>query len=173
MTVPTRLAILIALTEHLERITPDNGYDVDLSGAVFRGRSLLGADLGVRPALSILESPRPDIATYTGEWDSIRRDYWTLLIQGLAEDDKRNPSDNAYYLCAAVERHLGRIVAVRPETGAPRYPQEHLLGGLITSLEIAPPVVRPPEDRVSMSAFFFLPLRVGVAVETSRPYTGP
>lgn len=169
--VPIRLAILQALTLHLEGITPANGYTSDLTKAVFRGRNLVGADLKHRPALSILEAPRPDIAVFTGEWNDVRKDEWTLLIQGMAEDDKRNPSDPAYYLCAEVEQHLSRIIGVRPQTGRPLYPDVHLLGGLITSLEIAPPVVRPPEDRVSATAFFFLPLRVGVAGETGQPYT--
>lgn len=171
MSTPIRLAILIALTEHLKTITPANGYTNDLSEAVFRGRNLLGADLRERPMVTILEAPRPDIAVYTGEWGDQRLDHWTLLVQGVADDDKKNPSDPAYYLCAEVEQHLTRIIDVRPETGSPRYPDIHLLGGLITDLQIAPPVVRPPEDRVSTSAFFFLPLRLGVAVGTGQPYT--
>ena len=169
--IPLRLAILQALTKHLEGVTKAAGYSHDLAGSVYRGRNLVGADLNRRPALAILEAPRPDIAVFTGEWSDMRADSWTLLLQGMADDDKRNPSDPAYYLCADVEQHLARLIAVRPETGGPRYPQEHLLGGLITSLEIAPPVVRPPEDKISQTAFFFLPLRVGVAGETGRPYT--
>lgn len=169
--VPHRLAILMALTEHLKGITPGNGYDHDLSQSVYRGRNILGADVRERPILSILEAPRPDIAIYTGEWEAWRAESWTLLIQGISRDDKYNPSDSAYYLCADVEKHLGRLVSVRSQTGSPAFPDEHLLGGLITGLQVAPPVVRPPEDRVSASAFFFLPLRIGVAVDTSRPYT--
>lgn len=171
MSTPTRLAILMALTDHLKQITPANGYAFDLSEAVFRGRNLIGADIKQHPMLSILEAPRPDFAVYTDEWGAVRRDQWTILIQGMADDDKQNPSDNAYYLCAAVEAQLARLIDTRRGTGSPLYPQEHLLGGLITSLDIAPPVVRAPEDRVSTSAFFFLPLRLGVAVEIGRPYT--
>lgn len=169
--IPIRLAILQALTAHLERITPGAGYQHDLSGKVFRGMNLIGADRRDLPALSILEAPRPDIAIFAGDWSEMRYDQWTLLIQGMAQDDKRNPSDPAYYLCADVEQQLSRITATRPATGNPAYPQEHLLGGLITGLELAPPVVRPPEDKVSTTAFFFLPVRVGVAVDTGRPYT--
>lgn len=172
--VPNRLAILVALTDHLKAITPDNGYEFDLSQSVYRGRNLLGADVrgDNLPLVSILESPRPDIAVYAAEEANWRWDQWTLLIQGLIDDDKRNPSDRAYYLCAAVEQHLARLSEVRRETGKPRYPDEYLLGGRVTGMEIAPPVVRPPEDRVSAAAFFFLPIRVGVAIETSHPYTG-
>lgn len=168
---PIRLAVLTRLTEHLKTITPDTGYEFDLSRSVYRGRNLLGADVRERPVVSILEAPRPDFSTYTGEWDSIRHDRWTLLVQGLVEDDPRNPCDRAYYLCAAVESHLARVIEVKESTGAPKYPDVHLLGGLIGGLEIGSPIVRPPEDRVSASAFFFLPLRLSIAIAAGRPYT--
>jgi hypothetical protein len=169
--MPKRLAVLIALCDHLKKITPTNGYESDLSEAVFRGRSIIGAERPPNPMISIIEAPRPDVALFGGERKELRHDQWTLLIQGTSDDDKTNPSDSAYHLCAEVEMQLARINATRSETGSPLYPQEWMLGGLISSLEIAPPVVRPPEDRVSASAYFFLPIRLGVAVETGRPYT--
>jgi hypothetical protein len=171
--VATRLDILKALTAHMQALNPDNGYAYDLRGKVFRGRPLLGADSVNKeelPVLSLMESPRPDLATYTGEWDAIRHDQWTLLLQGLVRDDKVNPTDHAYDLCAQVEMHLGRLIAVKRTTGLPQYPQEHLLGGRIASLEIAPPVVRPPELSVSASAFFFLPMRLGVVIDSANPF---
>lgn len=166
-----RLNILIALTNHLKTLTPDLGYTNDLSESVFRGRTLFGANITNRPLVSIIEAPRPDFSVYTGEGQDFRRDVWTLLIQGLAEDDALNPTDPAYHLAYEVEQHLFRLIEVRSQTGAPRYPDIHLLGGLITSMEVAAPVVRPPEQNVSTSAFFFLPVRLGVAVEAGRPYT--
>lgn len=172
---PYRLAILQRLTEHFEALTPVNGYTSDLTGRVIRGRIVIGteeASGGKLPLLSILESPRPELATYTGEWGSMRSEYWTLLLQGLVRDDGRHPTDPAYILAAEVEEHLARIVDVRPETGKPKYPNEHLLGGLITGLDIAPPVVRPPEQGVAASAFFYLPVRVGIAGKIGQPYVG-
>src|SRR5690606_4287447 len=108
-----------------------------------------GAEVKPYPAISILEAPRPDIAVFAGEEGFMRKDRWTLLIQGLAEENLLNPSDSAYYLCAAVEQRLHRIQAVKRASGAPEFPEDYMLGNLITALEIAPPVVRPPEDKVS------------------------
>lgn len=173
MKIPKRLLILQRLTEHLECLVPANGYEHNLSGRVSRGRVVIG-DEHVRtstdPIISILESPRPDLASYTGEWGEMRKDNWTLLLQGLVRDDPLNPTDPAYRLVAEVELHLSRLVAARTETGKPLYPNEHLLGGVITSLEIAAPVVRPPEKGVSNTAFFYLPLRVGIAGNIGQPY---
>lgn len=172
--VPTRLLILKRLTAHLEAITPANGYSYDLTDKIERGRVLLGAEVTSKdklPMLSIVEAPRPDVAIYTAEWNSMVSDNWTLLIQGLIKDDKRHPTDTAYELCAEVQKHLARLIETRPETGNARYPNEHLLGGLISRLEMAPPVVRPPEKEVSQSAFFFLPIRVGVAMDLTKPFT--
>lgn len=172
--VPTRLLILQRLTAHLELLTPALGYTFDLSAKIERGRNLFGAetvDKDKLPMMSIIEAPRPDLASYTGEWSSIAADNWTLLLQGLIKDDKKHPTDTAYELCAEVQKHLARLIDVRSETGNPRYPQEHLLGGLISRLEMAPPVVRPPEQGVSSVAFFFLPVRVGIAVNLADPFT--
>jgi hypothetical protein len=173
MSVPTRLDILKALTTHLQGVNPDNGYAYDLRNKVYRGRPLLGADAVNKdelPVVTLMESPRPDLATYTGEWEAVRHDQWTLLLQGLVRDDKINPTDHAYDLCAEVEMHLARIIAVKRSTGSPLYPLEHLLGGRIASLEIAPPVVRPPEVGISASAFFYLPMRLGVVVDSANPF---
>lgn len=172
--IPLRLLILQRLVEHLYGLTEADGYHFTLTDKnVHRGRSILGAESAVsretRAVVSIIEAPRPDIAAYAGEWNEARHDMWTLLIQGQTFTDLRD-SDQAYFLCADVEQHLSRITAVRAETGNPVYPDVFNLGGLITSLEIAPPVVRPPEDRVSTAAFFFLPVRVGIAVKVGEPY---
>lgn len=170
MNIPTRLLILQRLAAHLETITPDNEYAYDLTGSVYRGRTNFGTETRL-PAISILESPHPDIAVYVGQnWDAMR-DQWTLLLQGFVDNDMENPTDPAYHLYAEVVRCLSRIIATRPATGTPIYPDEYLLRGLITSLEVAPPVVRPPDDGQSSRAFFFLPLRLGVAVPIWNPYT--
>lgn len=170
MKIPTRLLILQRLSEQLETITPDNGYDFDLRGSVYRGRTQFGAELKL-PALSILESPQPDIARYAGQEFEAMSDQWTLLLQGVVDNDMTNPTDPAYYLYAEVVRCLGRLIQTRKETGTPIYPDEYLLGRLITNMELAPPVVRPPDEGQSSRAFFFLPIRLGVAVQIWNPYT--
>lgn len=168
--VPLRLEILKRLTALLEGPLTIDGEEVSMEGAVFRGRNIVGEEVKPLPIISIIEAPRPDIASFAGEGVG-RHDQWTLLITGRAEDDAANPSDSAYYLYAAVEERLGRVIAVKV-SGTAKYPEHHLLGGLISSLEIAPPVVRPPDDKVvSASAYFFLPIRVGIASRLGEPYT--
>lgn len=169
--VPTRLLILQRLTALIEATTTGLPLPaVDLTGRVFRGRSLTGTETD-RPAVSILESPRPESAIFAGNWEA-QKAGWTLLVQGLVDDDKENPADAAYYLAAAVEAQLYKTVALN-QNGGPVHPQHYLLGNLVTSIEIAPAVVRPPEKEVSSTAFFFLPLRLGVAASPGQPYTAP
>jgi hypothetical protein len=163
-----RLEILKKLTAQLQTITPANGYAHDLSaaGRVSRGKLLLGEESTSKAALpqvSIVETPRPSAGVYGAEWDALRLDEWDLLVQGQVRDDLLNPADPAYLFCAEVEACLARISAVRMETGKPLFPNEHMLGGLITGLQLWPPIIRPPEKGVSATAYFYLPLRVGVA----------
>ncbi len=172
--IPTRLLVVQRLCTLLEEIQFD-GTTLDLTGKVTRGRNIIGDE--VKPTvlnpvvLNVLEAPRPDFATYSGEDAFMRKDSMILMIQGRAMDDKLLPGDSAYYLAAAVEQRLSRVMAVNQRSGMPKYPEHHLLGNLITGMEVAPPVVRPPEDKVSAWAFFFLVLRVGIAVDISEPYT--
>lgn len=154
-----RLTVLKRLTAHLKNITPQNGYDVDLSASVFRGRPVFSEGDPV-PLVSILESMRPDNGTFAGEGQSERKEDWSLLIQGWAHDDVDNPTDPAYALMDAVERHLFRLVAESSINGAAVYPDEYLLGRSIAGLTILPGVVRPPMEQVSSKAFFYLPVRV-------------
>jgi len=170
--MPTRLLILQRLTDHLKAITIANGYDFDLGEKVWRGRIILGQEIKPLPAISIIEAPRADTNAYfSGDWKEMRREMWTIFIQGMIEDDLEHPTDLAYHLAAAVESHVARIGASDRNTGNPVYPEIFNLGGLITNIEIAPPVVRPPEQQVTSTAFFFLPVRLGVATPVGQPYT--
>jgi len=167
--IPTRLLAMQRLTALLESLDIKT-VATDMTGKVVRGRSILGEEIDT-PMLAMLESPRADFALFAGVDLEARKDRLTILIQGRAEDDPLNPGDEAYWLCAAVEERLARITATKPNNGRALYPEHFMLGNLITDLEIAPPVVRPPEDKVSQSAYFFLVLRVGMAVEIGKPYT--
>lgn len=170
--IPTRLLVLKRFTELLETTLIVDGTPVDMAGAVFRGRNLIGEERKGGPVISVLEAPRPDVAAYAGENAFSMSEKWTLLITGMIEDDPINKGDPAHYFCAAVQERLSRVVAVKRNSGNPEYPEHHMLGNLITSMEVAPPVVRPPDDKVSSStAFFFLPVRVGIAVNLTEPYT--
>jgi len=171
--IPTRLLILIRMQSLLRGITPANGYGFDLSGeqSVFRGRILLGAEIKPLPVLSLLEAARPDAAAYfMGEWNDTRDEKWTILIQGVIEDDPIKPTDSAYYLEAAVEKRLS-LISETTQHGTPVDEVNFMLGGLINEMEIGPPVVRPPEDKISATAFMFLPVRVGLARPIGNPYT--
>lgn len=164
-TPPKRLAVMMALQNLLSQISVEQGDAFDLAGKVYRNRILIGADVTEEvPAVGIVESPRPDVAEFTGNEREARKDSWTLMIQGLAADDRRGSSDDVYYLCQDVERRLHRMQAEK-EMGRPLYKDDYMLGGIITSVEIAPPVIRPPEAGVANNAFFYIAIRVGMAAK--------
>lgn len=166
MNVPTRLLVLQRLQDLLRNLTLD-GVPIEIE--VLRGRNHLGSETVV-PSLSILENPRPDFTSLAGDENVMRKDNMTLLIQGRCLPDSNASTDSAYYLEAAVEERLSDILAFK-DGGRPKYPEIHMLGGLITKLEIGAPVVRPPEEKVSAWAYFFLVLRIGIAADISKPYT--
>ncbi|WHM53118.1 tail terminator [Xanthomonas phage XAP3] len=164
-----RLDVLKALTAHLEGITPANGYKHDLSRRVFRGRTRFGADkMSNLPMLSILESKAPDFGMPADEENTVRLDEWILLVQGWAKDDPINPTDPVYLLAAEVEARLG-MLTVLDENGLPIYPGVYRLGQKIAKLTLAQPVVRPPEEGLSDTSFFFLPIRVGIKTDLRNP----
>jgi len=143
----------------LKGITPGNGYDYDLSSGVFRGRTKF-SDGDPCPLVSILESPRSDLGQFAGENGSERSEGWALMIQGWAQDDVENPTDPAYGLMDAVERHLARVIAVNGNSGQEVYPAEYMLQGKIAGITVLPGTVRPPMEQVSSKACFYLPVRV-------------
>ena len=165
-TPPIRLQIMMALQALLEEISELDGDAFTLAERVHRNRAILGEDVtGDPPILAIIEAPRPDAAFFAGEDNKMRKDLWTLMIQGQARDDRLDTNDDIWFLCQDVERRLARIGKTRKETGKPYYPESYMLGGKITTVEIAPPVVRPAEAQVSRNSFFYIPIRVGVALE--------
>lgn len=166
--VPKRLVILQSLQALLEGVAVDAGDAYTLAGKVYRNRTLLGAEVNERPALpavSILEAPRAGINSFAGNEREARKDQWTILVQGMTADNRRdeNGSDDIYYLCQDVERRLHRIMA-EDRRGRPMYPEHHMLGGKITSVEIVAPIIRPPEAGVANNAFFYIAIYFGVAV---------
>lgn len=171
---PTRLLILERLTTLLEGVNRD-GFN--LAGGVLRGKNIIGQDPfrnGNRDHIvAMIESPRADAAVdYRADWREMRSDGWVILLQGIVKDDNTPTApDRAYWLQAAVEEQLSRILATDPSNGDPKYPDDFNLGGLISHIEIGPPVVRPPEDILSASAFFFQPIRLTVPQLVTKPYT--
>lgn len=167
MTDPLRLTILKALTTMLETdITVANGYNYDLTGAVFRGRLVFNDDTDPLPSLSILEAPvlEPSI-DYTGDGHG-QAGMWRLLVQGWAKDDVQNPTDPAHLLMYDVKRCLRQMV---DRNNTSRYLLGKRADGrtpLIRKAEVGFGLVRPPTPNVSSRAFFYLPIELGV-VETA------
>jgi len=178
-----QLRILKKLTEHLEGVNPDtpaadgpNGepYTFDLRGKIVRGRSVIPVD-EAQDMVSILEFPRQELYAPVGAHGVVRQETWQLMLQGWPKDDPENPSDPAYVLKAEVEHRLARLVAELSHGRGPAYPDEFMLGKgdgeyEITSLTIAPGVVRPPEDASSRLAMFYMPLMLGVRINVANPY---
>jgi hypothetical protein len=178
---PKQLRVLKKLVTHIEGINPSNDdpatgapYTRDLTGRVFRGRSLIATG-DAQDALSILEFPRQEIYAPVGDHGIVRQISWSLMLQGWPEDNPAHPSDPAYELKAMVEMRLARIVAQLPNGRGPQFPDEYLLGKTdgeydLASFVIAPGVVRPPEDAASRLAMFYMPLVLGVTVNVANPY---
>lgn len=163
---PKRLAAMTRLAALLEQISTEDGDAFTMAGKVYRNRILIGAEVTENPpALAIVESPRAEPGVFVGEGKEARRDNWTIMIQGIVADDRKNSGDDVYYLCQDVERRLLRISETKRHSGNARYPDVYLLGGMITAIEIAPPVIRPPEAGVANNSFFYLPIRLGMAAE--------
>lgn len=158
-----QLTILKRLTDHLKGITPDNGYDFDLSENVFRGQARFGGDQPL-PFVSILESLRPDPRPVgAGSERLLREEIWELLIQGWVDEDRELPTDQLYQLKGAVEKRLAEILV----EGSPVY---RLGGNLIAGLRIGPGVVRAATPQVGGAEAFYLPLFVTFVMNLTDPY---
>lgn len=173
--VPTRWLVQQRLQALLDTLTyTDSAGDSHaLQDAVFIGKNVMGENSkNPPPVLSILESPQADIALFAGEDMFERKDTWVLLINGAYKEDPRYPGEDGHYFAAAVQQHLSRVVAQRSGGRGPTYPEHYLLGNIITNLEVAPPVVRLPENvQASPVGYFFLPIRVGIAASLDRLFT--
>lgn len=164
--VPFRLAVMQNLTALLETITPDNGYIHDLRDSVFRGRNVFG-DRDPVPMVVILDSPQPGDVVPSGTTNAAN--YQTgmpLIVQGFVKDDLQNPSDPAYLLMADVRRCL----ALEKKTRGARPPNLLGMGGKVTALEIGQGTVRPPEQGLSVKAFFWQVVYLGIVEDMSDPY---
>lgn len=171
-----QLAILKALTSHLQLITPahPNAYEVDLSVSVSRGRRIFGTDDPV-PFVAILESLAADVSVdVSGLGNTNSNQTWILLLQGWTKQSDDHPTDEAYNLKAAVELQLSRLVQMDDRTGDPMYPDEYMLGfykKVITGMSIGPGVVSAAlREEAANKAFFYLPLGIGLATTIYEPF---
>lgn len=167
MDSPKRLEVLKRLCTQLETITVVNGYQHDLTGRIWRGRDRFGEQDEV-PMVSVLESARGGEGQFAGYARGERKEQWTVFVQGWAREDRLNPTDSAYLLAADVEKSLAKIMQVTAQ-GRPYDPAVYRLGGLINHLDLAPPVIRPP-DEISAKSYFYMPLRVDFSVNLVDPF---
>lgn len=162
-TDPKQLRILKKLCNLLEVTSGYEGIEVS------RGRLVVSAR-DIEDCLSVLEAPRPIIGQPAGHEGYRRKESWTLLVQGWPKDDKKNPSDPAYLLKAAVEEQLHKVIAVDEQTGLPKYPNDYMLSGDLAAMTIGQGVVRPPEqEAASRLAMFYLPLVLEITTDVSNP----
>lgn len=159
--LPFRLRLLIAITDALREISPANGYAIDVSDAVFRGRSNFGEGDPL-PMLSILETPQPPEQIRSPVDAKEAAGPWELIIQGFIEDDRYNPTDPAHMVMADVKKRLVLEKRKVNEGEAFGFSQ-------VTSIVIGPGVVRPA-DEISAKAYFWLGLAVGIVEDLSDPY---
>jgi hypothetical protein len=166
---PKRLVLLKAICAHLEAtVRRSRGYNFDLDGRVFRGRTVFGDDEPL-PAVSILDSPQPDRETTPDKAaGSVQVEDYPLLVQGWAPEDRTNPTDPAHLLLADVKKALAMLMDPRaPATH--RMPVPGAPGGLMIASRISGGVVRPP-DAVSCRAYFFLPYTVTFKESLADPF---
>lgn len=170
-----QLRILYALMGHMGGINPTNvdpateaAYDVSLEDKIFIGKAVFGKEVEY-PAVAILEKPVPEELIPANVERTVRKEYWTLLLQGFVEDGDPHTTVPAYDLKAKVEMRLAQIVSL-DNKGDPTHPAIHLLGGLIAGMTIAQGVVRPPTPNVSSTAFFYLPLVIEMKTDVTNPY---
>lgn len=173
---PFRLRVLKALCETIKTVTPANGNRNDLSDytdqsgtlrpRVFRGRDRFGSSDRL-PLVTVLEHPRPleQISSPVGNADTTGE--WELVIQGFCEDDPENPTDPAHVLAAEVVQVLGNA----RKAGR----RGNLLGlgsrqPCVMDLRVGPPVVRPADDVISSTAFFYLTVTLQLAEDLSAPF---
>ena len=163
MVSPFRLRVLKALTAALEEISPDNGYNFDLSGAVFRGRNIFGDDDPL-PMVCILEAVDEEKQLPSPVGSGMTAGPWDLLLQGFVEDDRYNPTDPAHHLLAEVKQ---RLVMERQKQRPP-----NMLGmsGRVTDMAIGHGIVRPGGDDVSAKAYFWLRITLTVVDNLADPY---
>lgn len=168
---PFRLRLLKGLTEVLQGITPENGYTVDLSEAVFRGRSSFGEGDPV-PMVSILDAIKTVDGSFPADDSGEAKTVYPLLVQGWAHDDiAGNPTDPCHYLMADVKKALSlhRAKHGKPTVaGGPDYNWFGMAGGVV-GFKYNGGVVRPA-DEISDRAYFWLLLDIELVEDMANPY---
>jgi hypothetical protein len=170
-----KLQILKRITEDLNNVTVANGYEHDLAGRVFRGRSAFSATTDKPPIISIIEAPAAANTSFADVGGTVKESDWTLLVQGWAADPSKgiigadHPTDAVYALLADVQRRLSDYVLTNKK-GQPVWPGKYMIYNLASAVKLGAPVVRPADNEVSSLAFFYLPVRIDLAYLLNEPW---
>lgn len=171
--IPTEQQIIDTLIAHLAGLKPADGkpYTYDMTGKVFFGRAVFGAETEV-PFLSILEGQKPNDVVGAGESTGkvIRNPAWDLMVQGFVEKSEPDPLKPARRLLAEVYHRLSDIILERE--GRPVHQGIYRLANRVTDFQIGQGICQPAKEKVSPTAFFYLPLRVRYKLDLSNPFGG-
>lgn len=170
---PKRLAALKVLTDLLSKEVES------VEGRVYRGRYFFTKNNKV-PALAILENLDPDrFPTTAGHEDmtghGLTKDRWIILIQGWTKDvdeGENHLTDSAYVLMAETRKALSLI---DKRTGNPQYDTPNTnkwwrLGGLVGKATLEPGVARPPQEKVSEYAYFWMRVILDFVEDPNDPF---
>lgn len=177
--ISAKLDFMQKLTDHLQGMAP--AWEIlienqlwpcpfDLSDSVFRGRLIFGEEVKP-PFLSVMEAPRQIDPNGGGSGGLVQDESWTLLIQGFAVEDRVHPSDPAYTLLAWLQKRLSMITEENPDgQRGGLYPNVWKLGHKTGEIRYQIPIVRPGQDDVSASAYFYMPISVGIVTDLTKPF---
>lgn len=158
-----RLVIQKAITQQLETITVANGYQHDMSGRVFRGRSDFGSET-TWPFIGIFEV-RPDDNVNRAD-SSVQKDLWVLGIQGVIKSDTKHPTDPAQNLLADIRKAIGQVL--KPDTPVNRNPL-HMFGDLVVDMTVDGGVTFNPEE-LQGAAVCVLKVSIDLTEDLENPY---
>ncbi|ERP95692.1 hypothetical protein Q669_29425 [Labrenzia sp. C1B10] len=163
LVAPFRLEIQKRLTTLCQGIVLVDPFEPNaLSDAVFRGR-LVFDDNDPLPMISIIEPPIPEKSPEERNDRGKHISNYDLVIQGFADDDKRNPSDALHYLMAEVKKAL--VAEKLKDAG------RNILsfGGNVDQMFIGPGAVRSSATPSEL-AFFWLTLSLRIVEDLQNPY---
>ena len=157
------------MTSVLQGITPANGFEHDLSAAVFRGRLTFG-ESDPTPLVSIIEPPLMPPSGVGPLGAGAHKEPWDLIVQGFVYDDNANPTDPAHMLLAEVK--IALAAECQKLQGTPNAGNATIFGvprKRIVSFDSEIGFVRPSDD-ISSKAYFWLPLHIVVVEDWGNPY---
>lgn len=178
-TDPFRLRVQKKVCDQIKTVTPDNGYNHDLSDyldeddatitkeRVFRGVERFDDEIHPRPMVAVIEHPRNTdlLLSGSGGGDSVGK--YQLMVQGFVVDNDLHPTDAAHKLCAEVVQALVKARVQYDMFGmGDREP-------MIETFAIGQPVVRQAvhDDQVVIDcAWFAFPLTLTLIEDLENPF---